>query len=527
MIFHSHILRSVKWVVLLVVLLFVSCDKKDDNPYRNLSLDYYAPMREKAFVVDADKIRNAISNLIYTDSDTILSSSRLRRYYSEGGDFVWITRLGVDERADSLFTYLQQVKQDGFSIEKFHIDEMAADIAKLRSLDADSIGNINKLMARLEYRLSKAYLHYVSTMRYGYVNPYQTFNRLDPMEADNPRAGYHTLYDVPTEVAKADFLPTIFRKATADSIGAFLRSIQPTNPYYYMLRSQLATPGLSRGQRMKIMVNMERCRWRVADLPHNHQNYVMVNIPAYMLRAVCADTIVEMKIVCGAMKTKTPIITSKIKRIDVNPQWIIPRSIIKTSVAHHAGNVGYFASHRYFIRHRATGKKVSPSEVSADMLLGGEYAVVQEGGAGNSLGRIIFRFDNNLSIYLHDTSSPSVFERSDRRASHGCVRVERPYLLATSILGKGKEKLLARLNYSINADVSPLGKKRSELSEAQQAVADTLQRSKLIGSLNVDPRIPVFITYFTLYPSINGSLVDYPDVYGYDEIIARKLKKYM
>jgi hypothetical protein len=74
-------------------------------------------------------------------------------------------------------------------------------------------------MARLEYRLSKAYLHYVSTMRYGYVNPYQTFNRLDPMEADNPRAGYHTLYDVPTEVAKADFLPTIFRKATADSIG--------------------------------------------------------------------------------------------------------------------------------------------------------------------------------------------------------------------------------------------------------------------------------------------------------------------
>ena len=158
-------MRSVKWVVLLVVLLFVSCDKKDDNPYRNLSLDYYAPMREKAFAVDADKIRNAISNLIYTDSDTILSSSRLRRYYSEGGDFVWITRLGVDERADSLFTYLRQVKQDGFSIEKFHIDEMAADIAKLRSLDADSIGNINKLMARLEYRLSKAYLHYVSTMR--------------------------------------------------------------------------------------------------------------------------------------------------------------------------------------------------------------------------------------------------------------------------------------------------------------------------------------------------------------------------
>ena len=60
MIFHSHILRSVKWVVLLVVLLFVSCDKKDDNPYSNLSLDYYAPMREKAFAVDAPGARMCI-----------------------------------------------------------------------------------------------------------------------------------------------------------------------------------------------------------------------------------------------------------------------------------------------------------------------------------------------------------------------------------------------------------------------------------------------------------------------------------
>lgn len=526
MIHSSHIMRCVVGLMLLFLLSLCSCGSKHNNPYSKLSLDYYSKMRKPNLAVEGDEIRKYIAQYIASDGDTVLRDASLKRYYLGGGNFVWVSRLGIDNRADTLFSFLSKVSEDGFSVSKYHIDDMKADVAKLQSLNADSINNINKLMARLEYNLSKAYLLYCRIYRYGCINPYQTFNKLDLIDDENPRSGFHSLYDVPTEVAKADFLPTIFRHTSEDSLGTFLRSIQPQNPLYYQLRKTLASAS-SRYGRMKIMVNMERCRWRVADLPSRHTEYVMVNIPSYMLRAVSCDTLLQMKIVCGADKTKTPLITSHLKRIDINPQWIIPHSILKKDVARHAQSEGYFASHRYFIRNRATGKKVPVSEVTTDMLLSGAYSVVQEGGAGNALGRIIFRFDNNLSIYLHDTSSPSVFLRTDRRASHGCVRVEKPYQLAAFVLGDDNQKLLAKINYSIRADVSPLGKSKSELSEQQLLVSDTLKRNMLIGAVNIPSQVPLFITYFTLYPLQDGTLEDYPDVYGYDDVIAKKLKRYI
>lgn len=522
----SHIVRYTQWLLLFVALFLCSCNKRPDNPYSHLTLENYASLRLAAYNVDAGEIRDNISRLICNDRDTVLGDARLRRYYRDGGDFVWLTRFGIDGRADTLMSFVRSVVDDGFSLVKYHVDDIETDLSLLRSMNVDSICNINVLMARLEYNLSKAYLHYASVCRYGYVNPYTAFNRMDAID-DTPVNGYHTLYDVPTDVAHSDFLAMIFRHATMDSIGNYLRSVQPVNPLYYVFRRRLKDTSCPLSQRMKLMVNMERCRWRVSDYPHNNTTFVLVNIPSYMLRAVTPDTVVEMKIVCGALKTKTPIITSKLKRIDINPQWVIPRSIVRKDVAHHAGNAGYFTSRHYFIRHRASGKKVPVNEVSSEMLLSGEYAVVQEGGAGNALGRIIFRFDNNLSIYLHDTSSPSVFLRDDRRASHGCVRVEKPYLLASLLMGRDNDTLLQKISYSINADVSPLGKKRSELTVTQQLVADTLKRGKLVGSVSVKPQVPLFLTYFTIYPSPSGNLIEYPDVYGYDRVIAAKLRRYM
>lgn len=73
---------------------------------------------------------------------------------------------------------------------------------------------------------------------------------------------------------------------------------------------------------------------------------------------------------------------------------------------------------------KKTGEVIDLSDVTKEMLLSNDYRVIQEGGSGNSLGRVIFRFNNNFSVFLHDTSSPNVFTRTDRRASHGCIRVE-------------------------------------------------------------------------------------------------------
>ena len=55
---------------------------------------------------------------------------------------------------------------------------------------------------------------------------------------------------------------------------------------------------------------------------------------------------------------------------------------------------------------------------------------------------------------------------------------------------------------------------------------DTLQRSMLISSLKVEPQIPIFITYFTIYPDVNGKLQYFSDVYGYDKVIFDVLKSF-
>ena len=176
-------------------------------------------------------------------------------------------------------------------------------------------------------------------------------------------------------------------------------------------------------------------------------------------------------------------------------------------MVHHAGNPAYFNARNYYISDRSTGEEVNPALVTRAMLLSGKYGVVQRGGKGNSLGRIIFRFDNNFSVYLHDTSSQTVFSREDRGVSHGCIRVEKPFELAKFLLHEKNEKLIQRISYSMTAD--------------------SLKIKKLVvGSVKVEPQIPLFITYYTLYPFAKG-VVSYPDVYGFDDVIFEHLRKYL
>ena len=65
---------------------------------------------------------------------------------------------------------------------------------------------------------------------------------------------------------------------------------------------------------------------------------------------------------------------------------------------------------------------------------------------------MIFRFKNNFSVYLHDTSNPALFSANDRLASHGCVRVQRPYDLAVFLLEDKDEVLLDKIKYSFTFD---------------------------------------------------------------------------
>lgn len=49
----------------------------------------------------------------------------------------------------------------------------------------------------------------------------------------------------------------------------------------------------------------------------------------------------------------------------------------------------------------------------------------------------------------------------------------------------------------------------------------------LIGRAKVEPSVPVFLWYYTLYPDAQDVLRSYTDIYGYDKIIFNYLKNYL
>jgi murein L,D-transpeptidase YcbB/YkuD len=260
---------------------------------------------------------------------------------------------------------------------------------------------------------------------------------------------------------------------------------------------------------------MERCRWQMSR-PDDQEKVVLVNIPAQQLWAVGGDSVLNMRICCGATATKSPLLHSTISHIQVNPDWIVPHNIVKSDIARHAGDSAYFNRHHYYIVERATGDSIDPAEVTPSDLTSGTLRVGQHGGPGNSLGRIVFRFNNNFSVYLHDTNNRGAFKREKRTLSHGCIRVEKPFDLALFLLPELDEWDQDRLRLSM--DLPPQTDQGKEYLEENEEEPRPL---RLMTYHEVTPRVPVYIIYYTAYPNPATGIVEtWPDLYGYDKAIA-------
>jgi murein L,D-transpeptidase YcbB/YkuD len=116
------------------------------------------------------------------------------------------------------------------------------------------------------------------------------------------------------------------------------------------------------------------------------------------------------------------------------------------------------------------------------------FQLRQRPGKDNALGRAKFVFPNRFNVYLHDTPAKSLFSRSERAFSHGCIRLSRPIDLA--------EKVLA-----------PEGWGREQIDRA------VASGDRKVVSLTTP--LPVYITYFTAWVD-NGTPNFRNDVYEQD-----------
>ena len=504
----------------VVALSLSSCHEKVDNLNDGLTLDAFSKLSKEKYKLNSRKICANIARLSDDDGLSVSIDRNVRKYYSGGNPFIWINRLGVYGRADSLLAVLSKAGYYGIDTQMLRVPQIEEDLARIRSLDVGEGGDdaLNMVMARFEYNLTRAYFRYAVGMRYGFVNPDYVYNRFEKYAVDSLTTRYRQLSDLRIERPDTLFYKDLVNKAFNDSVSQYLSAVNAKGELYGLLIDRLNSGKISARERQKTLWNIERCRWRLKMLGGNaaFDKYVEVNVPSFTLRAHDKDGVLSMRVACGTTDTKTPLLSSHITRMDVNPQWILPKSIAKGIV----GSLGYMHRMGMFVYDKKLGKLPPEAASYEKVVTGGQY-IIQAGGPKNSLGRIIFRFDNNFSVFLHDTSSPWLFQRANRAVSHGCVRVEKPFELAVFLLGEKDETLVGKLEYSMTVE---LPTDNDSINAARKIKVD---RKRMVNSVSVKPRIPLFITYYTIYFDSDNRLVDCPDVYGYDEVLAEQLKPFM
>lgn len=244
--------------------------------------------------------------------------------------------------------------------------------------------------------------------------------------------------------------------------------------------------------------SLERWRW-LAD--EYQKPAVLVNLPEFELRAFEGDEeSFRMRVVDGQSSKDehhTPMIADHIKYLVLRPFWNLPVDIAKKELLPHMlKDPGYLESHNYEV----VNNKGEPESASPERIAHGGVMVRQKPGPRNSLGLVKFMFPNQFNVYLHDTDSHSLFARTRRDYSHGCVRVQDPPKLAEWLL---------RDSSTWDGD------------KIQAAMNDESITNKTVS---IGKPVPIVLFYGTAYVD-GGEVHFYKDMYGYDEDLEKALKK--
>jgi len=252
----------------------------------------------------------------------------------------------------------------------------------------------------------------------------------------------------------------------------------------------------------QLAVNMERWRTLPADLGPRH---IDVNIPNFTLVVVENDQpVMSMKVVVGKMmeRRNTPTFSANMTHLVLNPYWNVPKSIAEEELFPLSRKDSqYFAKHGFVIRRIPVGEKHIPDPNATDgsLISTKTYQNVlrQQPGPTNALGRVKFMFPNAHGVYLHDTPSKELFNRTVRTFSHGCIRIEKPLDLAEYVL-------------------------RGTSEWTRDVILATIERQKEKTVWLPEP-IPVYIQYWTAWVDREGTAQFRNDIYGYDQLPGTRL----
>jgi murein L,D-transpeptidase YcbB/YkuD len=223
---------------------------------------------------------------------------------------------------------------------------------------------------------------------------------------------------------------------------------------------------------------------------------IVVNVPAFTLEVVeDGRSRFTLRTIVGRSDWPTPLFHSIVTELVFGPSWVIPHSItVREILPEVRKDPGYFKRTGTRVFQQGKGE-VDPTAVdwAGTSPRGFPYRFVQDPGPLNPLGGVKLVFRSAYQVFAHDTPARSLFARSRRTLSHGCIRVEHI------------ERLLGYLLPAWPAD---------SIQEMMRQGRDT--RIALADS------VPIHVVYRTAWLDPDGLVAFRDDVYRLDQRAGQK-----
>ena len=235
------------------------------------------------------------------------------------------------------------------------------------------------------------------------------------------------------------------------------------------------------------------------------KEYILVNIPDFTMDYYRdSASILHMNAVIGRDERPTPIFSSFMKFVVLNPTWNIPENLVrKDLIPTLMVEPNYMKEHNIHVFNGWNSKgeiknfdikKLFPYQDKSRGAI--PYRFVQFPGDDNALGRIKFMFPNKYSVYHHDTDNKSLFERRYRVYSSGCMRISKPFELLEILKSRMKLKDIRAIN--------------------------DLRETLKTATLRFTKKLAVHTAYFTVFQR-DGMTYFRKDIYKYDKFIQESI----
>jgi murein L,D-transpeptidase YcbB/YkuD len=381
-------------------------------------------------------------------------------YAARGGRPLWVRGGRLKPEAEALLSALAFAGRNGF-------DPARYGAAEIRSWAERGKAGDKAALARAELQLSRGFTLYAGDLR---------------------KPGRMLYVERGLAPQAADTGQLLAGAATAPSLIAYLRHNLAMNPLFETLRAAYGrrASAMPPEARRTVERNLERLR----AIPANPGGrWILVDAGGARLWMMDGRRVAgSMRVIVGKPRMQTPVMAARLRYAILNPYWNLPPDLVRERAKRVLRQgPGFLRAERLQLLSDwgRSPRVLSPSQVDWRAVAAGrEYLRMRQlPGGANVMGAVKFMMPNDLGIYLHDFPDKSLFARSDRHLSSGCVRLEDAPRLARWLFGGN---------------------------------APRAERGAVEHSVNLPTPVPVYIVYLTAFPAPDGIALR-NDVYGLDK----------